>query len=274
MKIAVNAQQLSHLPIQDVIDFATELKVDGIELWPENLPGGEHEQSWRGRDIQSATAAIHAAGMKVACITHGFHAFPQAKSVEKAAEGVIHTLDTAVIADSGLINLYTAGISSQMFVEIMKIAVPEAAKRRVVISLENEAHDDSAFPEMVVEMLDAIDSPWLRTQYDPCNYFHAGYSAFPEPLDILGFRIGYLHLKGGGVYQTGTNTHRGSKMRDSEEPIGYGPISGADWDMKAVVLAMKTRGYAGWVTMEPHVSKDAIKEVLRVDREWLKKILH
>jgi sugar phosphate isomerase/epimerase len=270
MKIAINAQQLAHYSLADVVTFTLELGVEGIELWPENVPGGDNDFLWRGRDIASAAKVIHAAGLKVACVTLGFFALPRAESRQEAVNAVIGALDAAVVADCSLVNLYTAGLPAREFIEIMKLASPEAEKRRVTITLENEAHDDTAFPEWVRDILDEVNSPWVKTQYDPCNYYHAGDEAFPKPLHTLRMRIGYFHLKGGGSYQTGSNIFKGSKMRDSEQPIGYGPISGADFDLSQVVAAMKAEGYQGWVTLEPHVGKDAIKDILRLDSEWLK----
>jgi sugar phosphate isomerase/epimerase len=270
MRIAINAQQLAHLSIEEVISFAQEIGVDGIELWPENVPGGEYSSRWLGRNIQEVSAKIQAAGLEVACITNGFFALSKAESFELAVQSVREALEAASVADAKVVNVYTAGMPAAEFVKVMQALVADVAKHRVVITLENEAHDDSAFPETIAEMLDEIGSPWIKTQYDPCNYFHAGYEAVPKPVEVLNSRIGYFHLKGGGKFGVGTNIYKGSPMRDSDEPIGYGVLAGADFNASGSIRAMQALGYDGWVTLEPHVGKDAILDVLRKDAMWLK----
>ena len=273
MKIAINAQQLSQLPLDGALDVARTLGVRGVEIWPENVPGGDDGFRWRGRNAAAAGELAGLKGLEVACVTLGFFALPRAVDRSDAIRSVVEALDAGLEAGASLVNVYLAGVPGSEFIEIMRPAVAEAEARGVTIVLENEAHDDSAFPEAVRDILDAVGSPWLRTQYDPCNYYHAGVPAFPLPLEVLGERIAYLHLKGGGQLGEGTNLHPGSPMRDSSQPIGYGPIRGAAFDLEGVVRAMRAQGYGGWATLEPHVGADAILEVLREDLDWLRHVL-
>ena len=172
---------------------------------------------------------------------------------------------------SKLVNCYLAGIPAAAFVEAAGPAAELAQARGITIVLENEAHDDSATADGVLEILDAVDSPSLKTLYDPCNYYQAGEEAYPSAYEALGDRIGYVHLKGGAAYAPGTEAHRGGTFRGSTDKyIGYLALSESAYDVEAVVARLARDGYEGLVTLEPHVPAEHVEAILRADLGYLR----
>ena len=282
MKIAINAQQLAAThTLPDIIDLVGTYGVSAVELWPANLPGSsedpEAQERYETKDVRWAQELLSARGIEVACVTLGFHAAPLCTAsggAQNLARALMGAVDAAVTLRCQLVNCYTAFSSEYVFLEAVRLAAPYAAERRVVITLENEAHDVSGVPENVARMVAEIDSPAFRTQYDPCNYYHARVEAFPHAYHVLRGAVGYVHFKGGCLYTPREGLHLGSEMRDSTlEHIGYLPLEESAFPVEAVVRSLKADGYSGWVTLEPHVPVAALAEVYARDVPYLRRLL-
>jgi len=97
-------------------------------------------------------------------------------------EALKGAVDAAVTLGAKLVNTYNVGIPLSIWGDAVKPAAGYAASKGVVITLENEAHDDSGLPENVAAVCERVGSPGLKTQYDPCNYFHGYVERYPHAL--------------------------------------------------------------------------------------------
>jgi len=278
MRLAVNGQQLAATcALPDLLDRVLALNVDAVELWPQNLTGGstaEEKERYETKDVEGAVRALRERGVEAACVTLGFDGLPmivERGGVPAATEALRGAVEAAAALGSKLVNCYLAGVPGATFVEAAGPAAELAQARGITIVLENEAHDDSATPEGMLEILDAVGSPGLKTLYDPCNYYQAGEEAYPSAYEALGDRIGYVHLKGGAAYAPGTEAHRGGTFRGfADKYIGYGALSESAYDVEAVVARLTRDGYEGFVTLEPHVPAERVEALLRADLGYLR----
>lgn len=180
-------------------------------------------------------------------------------------EAVCGVVDAATNLNATLVNVYSVGIPSPLFIQAIRPAAMYAAGRGVVITLENEAHDDSGLPENVRQIVEEVSSIGFGTQYDPCNYYHAGVEPYPEAYNVIREHICYVHLKGGCRYiEANKDSYRGSTMRGSQRDfIGYLPLPEAAFPIEAIIRRLKADGYTGWVTLEPHVPEEAVSDYYR-----------
>ena len=267
MQLAINGQQLSgKYPLAELLRVIAEAGVRAIEIWPSNLFGGENAEEWEryeAKDVAGAATMISDHGFQVACVTLGFFAaricFARG-GAPAFTEAVCGAVDAAAKLNATLVNVYSVGIPSSMFIEAIRPAADYAAERGVVITLENEAHDDSGLPENVRQIVEEVSSIGFGTQYDPCNYYHAGVEPYPEAYDVIKEHIRYVHLKGGCRYNlTNKDSYCGSTMRGSlRDFIGYLPLHEAAFPIEAIIRRLKADGYTGWVTLEPHVPEEAV----------------
>ncbi len=282
VKLAINAQQLASThTLPEILDIFEAHGVKALELWPSNLSGSsstpeEHER-YETKNVEAAGELIQKRGFEVACVTLGFHAAPLCiakggtQGLTEALQGAV---DAAVKLGSQLVNCYTAHINLSLFLEAMRPAATYAAERGVVITLENEAHDDSGLPEDIARLVKTIDSPGFRTQYDPCNYYHAYVEPFPHSYEVLRDHIGYVHFKGGCHYVERQGVYKGSLMRHSNRDyIGYVPLDQAAFSVDGIVRRLQADGYQGWMTLEPHVPSNAIPEFYQQDLAYLRSLL-
>lgn len=282
MKLALNAQQLAAThTLPEILDIFEAHGVKALELWPSNLLGSastpEENERYETKDVETACNLIRKRGFEVACVTLGFHAAPLSLAkggTQRLTEALQGAVDAAVTLGSQLVNCYTAHISLSLFLEAVRPAAAYAAARGVVITLENEAHDESAVPEDIARLVETIDSPGFRTQYDPCNYYHAYLEPYPHSYEVLRDHIGYVHFKGGCHYVDREGIYKGSLMRHStRDYIGYVPLEEAAFSVDGIVRRLQADGYKGWITLEPHVPATAIPEFYKRDLAYLRSLL-
>jgi sugar phosphate isomerase/epimerase len=282
MNIALNGQQLAAThTLSQILDVLEAHGVKAIELWPANFTGSsstpEEFERYETKDVEAASQLLKTRGFEVACVTLGFHAAPVCIArggTQRLTEALQGAVDTAVKLEAKLVNCYTAHINLALFLEAVRPAAEYAAKRGVVITLENEAHDESALPESIADLVQAVNSPGFRTQYDPCNYYHSYIEPFPHAYAVIREHIGYVHLKGGCQFTERPGVHLGSTMRNSSrDHIGYVPLDEAAFPIEAIVRTLNADGYAGWVTLEPHVAAEFIPEFYVRDLAYLRGLL-
>jgi sugar phosphate isomerase/epimerase len=282
MKLALNAQQLAHNhTLPDILDVFEKYGVKALELWPANLPGvsqtPEEQERFETKDIDSVGTLIRTRGFQVACVTLGFHAAPLCIArggTQNLTEALQGAVDAAVKLECQLVNCYTAHIPLTLFLEAMRPAAAYAATCGVVITLENEAHDESALPQDIARLVQAVNSPGFRTQYDPCNYYHAYVEPFPHAYQILREHMAYVHLKGGCHYVERPGVYQGSLMRhSSQDYIGYVPLRQSAFAIEGIIRELQSDGYKGWVTLEPHVPAEVVPEFYQQDLAYLYSLL-
>ncbi len=286
MRLAINGQQLARQhKLPEALDVIARFGVDAIELWPANvgpregttLSTSEESERWEGRDLDGAAKLLQERGVTVACVTLGFFAAPvcfAAGGTQRFTEALCGAVDAAVALGSKLVNCYSTGIPAQLFISAARPAAAYAEGRGVTITLENEAHDESATPESVRDIVKAVGSPGLGTQFDPCNYYHAYIEPYPRAYEIIAPHICYVHLKGGCHFRPeASGVHRGSTMRESQERIGYLPLPDAAFPIDAIVRRLKQGGYAGFVTLEPHVPSEALEEFYAIEVPYVKGLI-
>jgi sugar phosphate isomerase/epimerase len=283
MKLAINGQQLSAThSLAQILDVLDSHGVKAIELWPWNIPGladtDEEKERFEKRDVAAAARLVKERGFEVACVTLGFWAAPYCFSLGGGArysEALKGAVDAAITLGAKLVNTYNVGIPLSIWGDAVKPAADYAASKDIVITLENEAHDESGLPENVAAVCERIASPGLKTQYDPCNYYHGNVEPFPHAYETIKNHIGYVHLKGGCLYNAAiAGVHKGSTMRESTRDfIGYVPLPDAAFNVEAIVRALKRDGYSGWVSLEPHVAEQDVLAFYHREIPYLRNLL-
>jgi sugar phosphate isomerase/epimerase len=187
------------------------LEVRWIELWPLNLEGGgpdsdSKENRYEGKDIDKTKEILCAHGIGVACVTMpGAFFNSMASDPEDYLSAMYRAIDVAADLNCRLINSYCYHFAlGRMPIlpagKSLNLAEDYAMEKGVILVLENEAHDATATVDGMCRILEAVDSPAMKTNLDPCNYYHATEEAFPYAYHRLKKHLGYVHLKNGCLY--------------------------------------------------------------------------
>jgi L-ribulose-5-phosphate 3-epimerase len=110
----------------------------------------------------------------------------------------------------------------------------EAEARNVVVAIENVWSRFLLSPVEMRELIDRINSPWIRVCFDVGNALKYGYPQ--DWIDSLGSRIVRVHVR--------------DYRLDSGTPQGFCLPGEGDVDWPAVVAALRRMGYNGTVTYE------------------------
>lgn len=114
----------------------------------------------------------------------------------------------------------------------------KAAKRNLIIGLENEHACNLATAAESARALKALDHPNLKLVWDPANALCSGENPFPEGYSKLPKdRIIHVHLK---------DCHM-----DGHKPV-WGPLGTRSVDWKGQIAALMNDGYKGWLSLETH----------------------
>ncbi len=278
MKMALNGQMLAREhSLSEALEFVKSYGLDAMEIWPQNLAGGstpEEKERYETKDVEGAKAAYAAAGMNCACVTLGFNAIRVCTSsggIANATAALAGAVDTAAALGAPVVNCYLAHMPPVAFIEAMKPAAEYAGTRDVVIVLENEAHDESGLVPDVLRILQAVASPNFKTQYDPCNYYHAYEEPYPYAYELLKDYIGYVHLKGSIHWSEDWKCFKGGLMRGRRDAwIGYVALPDAAFNVERILERITADRYEGYVTLEPHVPSTALRDIFDIEVPYLK----
>ncbi len=112
-----------------------------------------------------------------------------------------------------------------------------AEKEKIVLVLENEDDVYGDIPERCLEILENIDSPYLRSTFDPANFIIAGVKPYREAFPKMINYVEYLHVK---------------DARFSDKTIT--PAGEGDGEIKEILKELKKRNFDGFLSLEPHLA--------------------
>jgi hexulose-6-phosphate isomerase len=253
MKKSVNGWTFPKgMPIADVVK---QVKAAGFEAFEPTLEGeGELTPTTDEATVRQLGDTIREAGLDVASFATGLYwgsnfTSPDPAVRQAAKELTIAGLDRArwlgtdaFLVVPGLVRHFErlrepvvsyADALTRAYEALRELA-PEAESRGVVIAIENVWNGFLLSPVEMRELIDRVNSPWVRVYFDVGNVLVYG---FPQDwIDILGARIARIHLKDFKV-EIGTIE-------------GFCPLCEGAADWAAVMSALKRAGYDGPLTYE------------------------
>lgn len=123
-------------------------------------------------------------------------------------------------------------------VEAMQWLAEAAAKRRLIIGLENEHACNISTAADAAKLLAAVGHPNLNLVWDPANALCSGEEPFPGGYSLLPKdRIVHVHTK---------DCHM-----EGHKPV-WGPLGTRSIDWKGQIAALIREGYTGWLSLETH----------------------
>jgi len=92
-------------------------------------------------------------------------------------------------------------------------------------------------PKRCLEILESINSPYLRSTFDPANFIMAGVEPYREAFSKLIKYIEYFHIK---------------DARFSDKVIV--PAGEGDAEIREILKKLKKRNFDGFLSLEPHLA--------------------
>jgi sugar phosphate isomerase/epimerase len=149
------------------------------------------------------------------------------------------------------------GVSSnecpEYVVDLLREAAKKAEKAGVTLALENEHICFADTAQNTVRLIEKIDHPNLRINWDPANAYYAGEDPYPFGYEFVKDYVAHVHFK------DAITTPDGKKR--------YVVEGGIQWDEQ--LRHLQRNGYDGFVTIETHCRpkvKSAKQTLERIQR--------
>ena len=232
------------MSVFDWIELAGGLGVDGVELYPLFL------ESTSPRHLARVRAAAERHGLAVPMLCHSpdFTLIDPAarhREVARTREMLKVTAELGgghcrVLSGQNRPGLDEA-LATRWVVESLWALVDDAKAEGVVLCLENHYKDSLwEHPEFAqssrryAAILDAVDSPWLRAQFDPSNALVAGEDQYALLERVLP-RVATVHASDRALV---------------DGALHHGVIGEGANDYDRIFSMLAAGGFAGWVSIE------------------------
>lgn len=288
MELAISGEALgSDMELEEILQILKENGVHAIEIWPENIPVREgreliHKRLYANRDIDKAKKILDKAGVKAACVCFGA-GFEQslaedrqlfARELKRAVE-VAHELGAKVVNHY----CYYVNLGSEWTPEELHgyydEAIRAAGEYGIYLALENEAHDITRNPVWMKQIVEDMNSPWFRTNYDATNYYQAGFEGFPYAYEVLKDVIVHVHIKNGCIYHPEMGHEKvlsGGAMTGllEGETVYYPVASDGAVNIDGMIRRLEKDGYRGYCSLEPHTIPELCLKYYKAETQYLR----
>jgi sugar phosphate isomerase/epimerase len=223
------------------IELAGTLGVDGVELYPRFLASTERGYLARVR----AAAERHGLALPMLCHSPDFTQPDRRAEVERTRALINVTAELGGAYCRVLSGQDRPGLdeaeATRWVVESLWALVGDAQAAGVTLCLENHYKDSLwEHPEFAqsarryLAILDAVDSPWLKAQYDPSNALTAGEDQYALLERVLP-RVATMHA---------------SDRRMVDGRLEHGVIGEGANDYDRIFSTLAGAGFAGWISIE------------------------
>jgi sugar phosphate isomerase/epimerase len=232
------------MPVFQWIELAGRLGVDGVELYPRFLEATGSGYLARVR----AAADRHALALPMLCHSPDFtqaDAGARRREVARTREMIEVTAELGgghcrVLSGQARPGLQEDA-ATEWVVECLWALVGDAEAAGVRLCLENHYKDSLwEHPEFAqstrryLAILDAVDTPWLRVQFDPSNALTADEDPYALLERVLP-RVATVHA---------------SDRRMNGGTLRHGVIGEGLNDYDRIFSALAGAGFAGWISIE------------------------
>ncbi|MDF2988634.1 MAG: xylose isomerase [Eubacterium sp.] len=156
-----------------------------------------------------------------------------------------HITEMAKILQTNYIRIFsfympegsTPGLYRDEIISRLEEMTTYAASRGITLLHENEKDIYGDIPERCLDILETVNSKFLKATFDPANFIQCGVQPYPDAYSLLKKHIEYIHIKD-------------ALFRDaSVVPAGYG-----DGRIKDLLMNLNDDNYSGFLSLEPHLA--------------------
>jgi len=216
-------------PILAVLEVFARLGLTDIDL---NL----HHVIEAGADVGDIHHAAESRGIRIWAMSGGWcDFFHEPPAIDETFRSVDRQVDYARAIGVDLLRLFLGRRTYEAYTPVARDVVcgnlVRLADRHPAMRFMFENHDGASLhPEVVAEILDRVNRPNIRMNFDPINFERAGVDS-RRALDVLRPFVAHVHLKG---------------LQDGD----YCEFGSGDVDLTNVLQSLLAGGYPGSFSVE------------------------
>jgi sugar phosphate isomerase/epimerase len=250
------------MSVFDWIEHAASLELDGVELYPRFLDS--FDSSYLSKVRQAA--ASRGLAIPMMCNSPDFtqpDPSDRKREVERTKDMLRVTAELGGRWCRVLSGQNRPGLDEsealKWVIDCLWALEPAAKAAGIVMCMENHYKDGLwEYPEFAqshrryLAILDAVDSPWLKAQYDPSNAVVAGEDPYAL-LDRVLPRVATMqasdrYLEGGTIEDL--RRYAADAMHGYARIVKHGVIGKGLNDYDRIFGTLAKAGYSGWVSIE------------------------
>ncbi len=265
--IAISGTEFPYRPINELFGMAKYLHVKNLELW---IP-----HNFKYDDIGKIRTDLEEYKLHAVCIST-WTQLNRPENVGPKQALIISSIKAAKELGAQIVNTYfgahpdrTPQQAIQAYKENIALCIEYAEKENIAIVLENEFDikgiDPTRKAQYLLELVETVDSPYFRLNFDACNFYFAGEEPYPYAYNLLKKYIAYVHIKDGMKYHKSLYDDPGEGFLWQDQSgdyicceLGNGAIP-----YSSLLRRLISDRYDGYITMEPHVHPVQLQNVFR-----------
>lgn len=277
-RIAVSGTEYPYRPLDELFDIAMMLGVANLELW---IP-----HNFKYEEIGRVGKALESKRLRTIVVSTWTQLNLQG-DVTPRQTLINQSILAAKALGAGFVNTYFGANAQRTpqealcrYRESILPCLEVAAKEGIVITLENEFEvtgtDCTRRADWIRELIETVNSPFFRVNFDACNFYFAGEEPFPYAYELLKDYIAYVHLKDGMKYNPKVHTLSDEQFLWKDHSgdylccrMGQGAIN-----YEGLFEAFLRDGYRGCFTLEPHVPPPQLQSVFSQSLGFVTSHLH
>ena len=275
-RIALSETEFEEDRLEVLLEWAKRFGIGWVELWlPQCLNGG--------RTFDDVKRLLEERNIKACCVSTWTQLNIDERLREKQ-ELILESIRLAKFLGTDLVNTYSGHTEGKnlksaidTYAQRIKPALDAAEQTGVTVVLENEfdttGTDFTRRADTTLELVERINHPRFKLNFDASNFYIAGEEAFPYAYDRLRPHIAYVHLKGAARRQPGQGQEKSSRVWQDASgdylcvPFGEGAVN-----FDGLLRRLEADAYHGFLSLEPHLSRAYLDEGIRSALDFLKRI--
>lgn len=220
------------------------LKNKGISYIELRGVGGKGVLDLTGQELQKTKELLNGRGMRVSCLASPIGKVSITEDFDIHVEKFKKALSIASFFETRYIRLFSYYIPQdkkpeefrEEVIKRMKKETDIAREKSIILLHENEKRIYGDTPKRCLDILESVDSPYLRAIFDPANFVQIGIDPVKEAFPLLLPYIEYIHIKD-ALFDTGKVVLPGE----------------GDGSIKEILRSLKKEGFIGFLSLEPHL---------------------
>lgn len=250
------------VPIEEIAKVAREHGIEFLQLWYSGLYTSLPKE--RVSEVQETLDKYNLGVSAVASWTR----LNLPGDVRPAQRTIMETIDLAQRFNTRFIATYFGPNRSRdkktaidTYKKNITPCLEKAARTGVTIVMENEfdhlnedptQSDVTRTAEGILDLVETIDSPYFKVNFDAANFYDAGEEPYPYAYELLKDHIAYVHVKDTRIHSEPLVQEKkyhvfndGAKAKYLSVPLGEGAIN-----YEALLQRMQEDGYEGFFVIE------------------------
>ncbi len=256
MKYSMCTTWAKEQPVEQVLETAEKLGMDGIEIWSGHVDRFLEE----GKTLADLTELLEKRGLKCIVISPYLNLIEE-KGLEKNMDLARRCVTYAAALKCSIVRVFLGDKGSSEVTkaewmrcfDALKDLAADAGEKGVTLGIEAHYYQPADTIHSILRILRAVKDPAVRLIFDGFNFYPSGLEMM-DAYDTLKKYSVHYHFK--------------NLLWTSHECV---PLNEGDVDFIPLIKALKQDGYDGYVTFE-YFGEDS-PELIRKSKEWFVKIL-